>query len=335
MLKSITKSNVVSVNSPAQHRVVGVDTCKDTLDAQDTAGLTRSVDNDSAGILALVEWVLRTATALVVVEATGRLQRRLVAALHKAGVPVAVVNPRQVRDFAKASGVLAKTDRIDARVLADFGARMRPQPTPKPSAAQLVLEDLVTARGALVQQKVALGALISELQGPDALKSLNGTLHAVVRQIEKLDQAIVDHVNSDESLKRKAELLDSVPGVGKVLAAGLLAELPELGTMDRRRIASLAGLAPIAHESGKFKGRRCIGGGREGARSMLYMAALTARKGDPVLEAHSKRLLLKNESRRKLVVIACARHLLTILNAVVRSDRPWERRPVPAVNSAA
>ena len=115
---------------------------------------------------------------------------------------------------------------------------------------------------------------------------------------------IVDHVESDESLKRKAELLDSVPGVGKVLAAGLLAELPELGTIDRRRIASLAGLAPIAHESGKFKGRRCIGGGREGARSMLYMAALTARKGDPVLEAHSKRLLLKNESRRKLAAIA-------------------------------
>ena len=283
----------------------------------------------------MVEWVLRTPTALVVVEATGRLQRKLVEALHNAGVPVAVVNPRKVHDFAKASGVFAKTDRIDAKVLADFGARMRPNPTPRPSAAQLILEDLVTARGALVQQRVTLGALISELKGPDALKSLNGALHAVVRQIEKLDQAIVDHVDSDKELKRKAELLDSVPGVGKVLAAGLLAELPELGTIDRRRIASLAGLAPIAHESGKFKGRRCIGGGREGARSMLYMATLTARKGDPVLEAHSKRLLLKNESRKKLVVIAVARHLLTILNAVLRSGKPWEVRPVPTVSKAA
>lgn len=334
MLKSTTKSKVVSVNPAALLRFVGVDTSKDTLDAADTAGRTHSVANDAAGIRSLVEWVLRTPTALVVVEATGRLQRKFVAALHEAGVLVAVVNPRKVRSFATASGVLAKTDRIDAKMLADFAARMKPEPTPRPSAAQLVLEDLVTARLALVKEKVTLGALLRELQGPDALKALKGALHAVVRQIEKLDQALVDHVDSDKELKRKAELLDSVPGVGKVLAAGLLAELPELGTLDRRRIASLAGLAPIAHESGKFKAKRCIGGGREGARSMLYMAALTARKGDPVLEAHSERLLLKNGSRKKLVVIAVARHLLTILNAVLRSGKSWEVRPVPATCAA-
>ena len=131
MLKSTTKSKVVSVNSPAPDRVVGVDTSQDTLDAADSAGRTRSVDNETAGVRSMVEWVLRTPTALVVVEATGRLQRKLVEALHNAGVPVAVVNPRKVHDFAKASGVFAKTDRIDAKVLADFGARMRPNPTPQ------------------------------------------------------------------------------------------------------------------------------------------------------------------------------------------------------------
>ncbi len=335
MLKSTTKSKVVGVNPPALLRFVGVDTSQETLDAADSAGRTLSVANDAAGIRSLVEWVLRTPTALVVVEATGRLQRKFVEALHKAGVPVAVVNPRQIHQFGKASGVLAKTDRLDAELLADFAAKMKPEPTPRPSAAQLILEDLVTARGALVEQKVTLGALLRELQGPDVLKSLKGTLRTVEREIERLNESIVDHVNSNKELKRKAELLDSVPGVGMVLAAGLLAELPELGTINRRRIASLAGLAPIAHESGKFKGKRNIGGGREGARSMLYMAALTARKGDPVLEAHSKRLLLKNESRKKVVVIAVARHLLTILNAVLRSGKPWEVRPVPTVSKAA
>jgi transposase len=260
---------------------------------------------------------------LVVVEATGGLERPLVAELLEAGVTTAVANPRQVRDFAKAMNRLAKTDRIDAETLSLFAERIQPRPAQKTPEKQLELDALVTRR----RQLVSLRAVERTRQRPalqrTAKQSIDKTLKFLDRQIAELDQAIARLIDADEDWRAKRDLIQSVPGVGPTTSATLMAELPELGRLNRRQIATLAGVAPLNHDSGTLRGRRSIRGGRQSVRTTLYMAAFAASRCNPLIRDFAQRLK-KAGKPFKVVLTACMRKLLVILNAIVRQGKPWQ-----------
>lgn len=266
--------------------------------------------------------------ALVVVEATGGVERQLVAALLDAGWTVAVVNPRQVRDFAKALGRLAKTDHIDAETLAIFAQRVQPRPTQKTPEKQQELESLVVRR----RQLVSLRSM-EKMRRPQAVHkttahSIDKVLKVLDQQIAALDKAIARLIEADDDWRAKRDLIESVQGVGATTSATLVADLPELGRLNRQEIASLAGLAPFNHDSGKFRGQRHIRGGRAPLRTTLYMAALTAMRCNDKLRAFAERLH-KAGKPFKVVITACMRKLLTILNTLVCTGTAWA--PHPAV----
>jgi transposase len=260
--------------------------------------------------------------ALVVVEATGGVERELVAALLDAGWDVAVVNPRCVRDFAKALNRLAKTDRLDARILAEFACRVQPRPTQKMPEKQQRLEALVTRR----RQLVGLRSIerTRRLQAADrtARQSIDKTLRFLDRQVADLDQTIARLIDADDEWRAKRDLIQSVPGVGPTTSSTLVAELPELGRLNRQAIAALAGLAPFNDDSGQARGRRRVWGGRKALRSTLYMAALAARRCNPLIRRFAERLHRAGKPF-KVVLTACMRKLLTILNTLLRNRTPW------------
>jgi transposase len=262
------------------------------------------------------------AATLVVVEATGGVERELVAALLEAGWTVAVVNPRCIRDFAKALGRLAKTDRLDAEMIAEFARRIQPRPTQKTPEKQERLEALVTRR----RQLVGLRSMerTRKLQAADrtAKQSIDKTIRFLDRQVADLDQAIAKLIDSDDEWRDKRDLIQSVPGVGPTTSACLVAELPELGRLNRQEIAALAGVAPFNHDSGKFRGQRRVRGGRSALRTTLYMAAFVAKRCNPKIRTFAERLH-KAGKPFKVVVTACMRKLLTILNTLVRTRAPW------------
>jgi transposase len=279
------------------------------------------VTTSEADLAALVAQVRARAPALVVVEATGGYEMALVGLLVAAAVPVAVVNPRQVRDFAKATGQLAKTDAIDARVLALFAARVQPTPRAVPDAALQDLTALVTRRRQLVEM---LGAERNRLAvaRPALRRSVGAHIRWLERQLATLEEELATRIRATPVWREKDDLLRSVPGVGPQTARMLIAHLPELGQLSRHEIAALAGVAPLNRDSGRWRGRRTTWGGRAVVRAGLYMAALVASRHNPVLRAFYVRLVVAGKPK-KVALVAVMRKLLTILNAMVHHQRAW------------
>lgn len=303
---------------------VGVDVAKAMLDVHVRPGdEARRFTNDVGGIRTLIAWLGPQAPERVVLEATGGLETALVAEFVVAGMPAVVVNPRQVRDFAKALGKLAKTDRIDAAVLAHFAEAIRPELRPARDPELRELEALVTRRRQLVEMRTVeqnrLGAAHAEV----AKGSIRRHIAWLDECIDENDQDLDRRVKDSPAWRETENLLRSVPGVGPVVARTLMVYMPELGTLDRRKIAALAGLAPLNCDSGTLSGRRRIWGGRASVRAMLYMAAVTATRFNPVIKAVYERLLAAGK-RKKVALTACMRKLLVMLNAIVKHRSRWK-----------
>lgn len=313
-----SSSSVVSV-------FVGIDVAKDKLDlARSDAAAVVTSNNDAAGIAAIVRDLLHAAPTRIVVEATGGLERVLVAALLDADLPVALANPGRVRHFARGIGILAKTDRIDARVLMEFARRGEPRLLQKRSQIRVELEALVTCRRQLLHVRTEQSNRRGTTVSKPALRAIDAVLKTVDRQVLELDRQIAKRIESDDDLDRDGKLLASVPGVGVVLASTLLAELAELGAVGRRTVCALVGVAPFNDDSGKIKGKRSIRGGRASVRSVLYMATLAAIRFNPVIRRFAQRLKQAGKLN-KVVIVAAMRKLLSILNVMVRDGLRWDQ----------
>jgi len=302
---------------------VGIDVAKDHLDvALLPAGKKFPVPRNRQGYQELLRQLPAAGTCLIILEATGGYEREVVAELLSQGHHVAVVNPRQVRDYARALGILAKTDEIDARVLARFGEQVKPRCI-LASVPQLAeLQQLVDRRRQLLDLRTAETNRLEQCTSKTARKSIQQVLKTLDKQVATIEAEISRLVASNDDWKRKAEILISVPGVGDTTAAALLADLPELGELNRCQIAALVGLAPFNHDSGKLKGQRAIWGGRSAVRSSLYMAALSAMRCNPAVKEFAHRLAQKGK-KFKVRITACMRKLLVVLNTLLKNNTPW------------
>jgi len=308
---------------------VGIDVAQHKLDLarSDAPGPVLNFDNDTAGIAAIVRLLLSARPAVIVVESTGGLERPLLDALLEACLPTALVHPGRVRYFAKGLGILAKTDRLDANVLMRFARLAAPRLMQKRSAGQAELAALVVCRRQLTLVRAEQTNRRHATANKAALRCINAVLTALDKQVESLDKQIRNLLNADDDFKHMDTQLRSAPGVGPVLSATLTAELRELGQADRREIGALVGVAPFNHDSGKLKGKRAIRGGRTAVRSVLYMATLAAIRCNPVIKAFSDRLKAAGK-QKKVVVVACMRKLLSLLNAMLRDGLTWEQLDV-------
>jgi transposase len=302
---------------------VGIDVSKDRLDVHVLpSGEVFAVTNDPDGLADLVSRVQGVSATSVVLEATGGYEAAATSALALAGLPVVVVNPAQVRAFAGALGRRAKSDPIDAWVIARFAEAVRPPPRPLPSAEQQLLGELLARRRQILQMLGAERQRLVRAQDLRLKKSLRRLIAALEKELAALDSDIDQAVRASPLWQAKEDLLKSVPGVGPVVARTLLAELPELGTLNRRQAAALAGLAPFTRQSGRWRGKASIGGGRAHVRSALFMAALSAARFHPELKAFNSHLLAAGKPKM-VALIAVARKLLTLLNAILRDQKPW------------
>ena len=303
---------------------VGIDIAQDKFDVTlRPRQKSFTMTYDEPGLTQLRELLRPLASCLVVVEATGGLERRLVAVLHDAGFTVAVVNPRQVRDYARGIGCLAKTDRIDAQVLARFAQEVLPHPQEKKPEMLQELAQLVARRRQLLDIRTAETNRQKRTTSAQANKSIDKVLRCLAKEVTAIESAITEILQSDDTYRHKGEIIQSAPGVGEVTATTLLAELPELGQLNRQKITALVGLAPYNHDSGHMRGRRSIWGGRANVRAILYMAALTARRCNPIIQRFAERLERIGKSF-KVVMTACMRKLLTILNTMLKRDTLWK-----------
>lgn len=303
-------------------KVIGIDVGKEKLDVGiTTEKRVRVWSNDEAGRAELIEWVMAQKVSLVVVEASGGYEAAVVSELVEQGQEVALVNPTRVRAFARAEGVLAKTDKIDARVIARFGATMKPKARARREKEQVELNEQVTRRRQLV---LILTAEKNRLQTASAAMQAHITSHItwLHTEIEALEQQISQTIKANPTWAETARRIESVPGIGFVTAATLVADLPELGHLNRQKIAALVGVAPFNHDSGKHRGKRRIFGGRTSVRSVLYMATLSATRHNPVIKAFYQRLLDKGKLK-KVALTACMRKLLVIINTMVKSGQDW------------
>jgi transposase len=304
---------------------IGIDVAKATLEiGVDTTSGIFSVANNPQALPALMERLQELAPERIIVEATGGYEMLLVAACIAANLPIVVINPRQARDFAKAIGKLAKTDRVDALVLAHFARAVRPEQRIHKSEAAQAISVLVARRRQLTEMLVAeenrrQSPLFAEMA--DEFKEHIAWLQ---KRIDELDRDLQNQIRKTPHWREKDDLLQSAKGVGPVLSATLLSQLPELGRLDRREIALLVGVAPISHDSGKHRGERHIAGGRAAVRSMLYMGTLAAIRFNPVIKEFYQRLLAKGKLK-KVAITACMRKLLTILNAMIRDNAAWHQ----------
>ena len=306
--------------------LIGIDVAKaELVVAARPSGERWTVANDERGIRTLVDRLTGQPPELIVLEATGGYELLCVAALVAAALPVVVANPRQVRDFAKATGQLAKTDRIDADILALFADRVRPTVRVLPDADAQELEALLARRRQLLEmlgaEKNRLGQVFGRGKRP-VKKSLKTHIAFLERELRIADTDLGALVRESPAWRERDELLQSVPGVGPVLSLTLLADLPELGRLSRREIAKLVGVAPLSRDSGTFRGRRFVQGGRASVRAVLYMGALVATKRNAVIGAFYQRLLAAGKPK-KLALVACMRKLLTILNTMARTQQRW------------
>lgn len=302
---------------------VGIDVSKDRLDVHvHPSGEAFPVARRAEGVSELIGRLAELKPALIAVEATGGFETVVAASLAGAGLPVVVVNPGQVRHYARALGQRAKTDAIDASVIARFIEATRPEVRALPDEATRFLADLVARRRQIVEMIAADGQRTRRAD-KRLLKSIGRLRKALEKELAELDATLDDHVRGSPIWAEKEDLLASVPGVGPVIARTLIAEMPELGTLDRRQVAALAGLAPYTRQSGQWKGRSMIGGGRKSVRSMLFIGALTAARHNPVLKAFREKLVAAGKPKM-VALVATARKLLTILNAMIRDKAPWQ-----------
>jgi len=303
-------------------KFVGIDISKDSLDlCLEPENEVLHIAYDDKGIAQVVKHLAQVAPTLIVMEATGGLEMRLASELTAKGLPVAVINPRQARDFAKATGQLAKTDLVDAAVLAAFARAIRPAVRPIKDADTRELDDLVTRRRQLidmrVQETLRLGTA-SKLQS----KSLKAHIVWLDKRIASLDDDLTKRLRASDAWRIKDDLLQGIPGVGAITSLTMLAKCPELGDMNRREIAALVGVAPRANDSGKHRGKRFVWGGRADVRAVLYMATVSAIRFNNDIKIFADRLK-KAGKPAKVVIVACMRKLLTIMNAMVKNNAQW------------
>jgi transposase len=304
--------------------VVGIDVSKDRLDVHvHPAGESFAVARNAEGLDALIARLAPLEVTAVAVEATGGFETVVAASLGAAQLPVIVVNPAQIRAFARALGKRAKTDPIDAAVIARFVEATKPQVRKLPDEETRLLASLVARRRQIIQMIVAEKQRERQLPSRALKKSAARLIKALEKELNVLDQGIDDSVRGSPVWREKEDLLKSVPGIGDITARTLLAEMPELGDLDRRQIASLAGLAPWTRQSGQWRGRSFTGGGRASVRTSLFMAALVAARCNPVFKAFYQRLITAGKPKM-VALIAVARKLLTILNAILRDKTPWQ-----------
>jgi transposase len=305
-------------------RFVGIDVSQDQLDgAVVPENATFLFSNDGDGIDQLVSHMLALSPSLIVMEATGGLEMAAAAAMAAAGLPLAIVNPRQIRDFARSTGQLAKTDRIDARMQAEFGQKIRPKPRPIADEQRQRLSALLSRRRQLVDMVVAEKNRLSRAH-LDVKPSLEAHIAWLKQQINDLDKELEQFIQSTPIWREKGQIMRSVPGVGPVLVTALLAELPEVGRLNRKEIAKLVGVAPLNRDSGRRRGKRSCWGGRAKVRRVLYMSTLAATKHNPVIKEFYQRLIAAGKVP-KVALTACMRKLLTIINAMVRDMQPWQQ----------
>ena len=306
-------------------RFIGIDVAKATLDiATLPEGETWTVTNDDPGIQTLAPQLVVLTPTLIVLEATGGFEATVAAALAHLGLPVVIVNPRQVRDFAKALGRLAKTDALDAAILAEFGQKVRPAPRPLPDEAARCLDALLTRRRQLIDMLTAEKNRLGFARDP-VKRDITQHIRWLAKRLADVDGDLQEAVSASPLWQAKEDLLRSVPGVGRVTAVTLLAELPELGRLSRREIAALVGVAPLNRDSGTLRGKRMVWGGRAPVRAVLYMATLVGIRHNPILRTFYERLRAAGKPF-KVAATACMRKLLTILNAMVRQQRHWDPR---------
>jgi len=304
--------------------VIGIDVAKDRLDVcVRPSGDSFIVARTGAGIEDLAERLKKLTPRVVAIEATGGFETVVAAGLAAAGVPLVIVNPAQVRAFARALGKRAKTDPIDAAVIAHFVEATRAQPRPLPDETTRLLADLVTRRRQIIDMMIAEGQRNHRLVNKRLKNSIARLRRALEKELAEIDRELDDQVRGSPAWAAKEDLLASVPGVGPIIARTLIAELPELGALDRRKIAALVGLAPWTRQSGQWRGKSFIGGGRKTVRTALFMAAMVAARHNPVLKAFRDKLVAAGKPKL-LALIAVARKLLIILNAILRDNRPWQ-----------
>ena len=308
--------------------VVGIDVAKAALVvAVRPLGERWSVPNDDTGVERLRDHVRRLAPTLVVLEATGGYEHAIVAALAAVQLPLVVANPRQVRDFARATGQLAKTDRIDADTLALFAERVRPDPRPLTDEATRALDGRLTRRRQVVEMLTAERNRLTHAL-PTIRRDITQHIRWLERRLHEVDRDLDHTIQASPVWRANENLLRSAPGVGPILSRTLLGELPELGILTRKQIAALVGVAPLARDSGTLKGKRLVWGGRAPVRAALYMGALVASRRNPVIRAFYQRLLAAGKPK-KLALTACMRKLLTILNAMMRTQTMWRQTHQP------
>jgi transposase len=303
---------------------VGIDVAKDRLDVHvRPSGEAFIVARDGEGVAGLVERLRTARPQLIVLEATGGFEQVVAAGLAGAGLPLVVVNPRQIRDFARATGRLAKTDRVDAAVIAHFAEAVRPSVRPLPDEQARLLGELVTRRRQVIEMMTAEGNRARQIETKRLKKRIERHRSTLQTELTEIEVELDETIRGTPIWCESEDLLKSVPGIGNIVARTLLAELPELGTLTRRQIAALVGVAPFSRDSGTMRGKRTIWGGRAQVRGALYMGALTASRYNPTIKAFYQRLLAAGKSK-KLALVACMRKLLVILNAILRERTPWQ-----------
>jgi len=311
------------MDETTMEKFVGIDVSKSTLDVCiEPVTQTFHVVYDEAGIRRTVSRLEEVKPTLIVIEATGGLEVRIATELAGKGLPVAVINPRQARDFAKATGQLAKTDRVDAAVLAAFARAIRPQARPLQDADTRILNDLVNRRRQLIDMRVQETLRLNTAASKPLEKSLKKHIAWLDKRITEVDNDLTRRLRKSEVWRTKDDLLRGIPGVGAVTALTMLAKCPELGTLNRREIAALTGVAPLANDSGKHRGKRFIWGGRADVRAVLYMATISAIRCNDTIKTFAQRLK-KAGKPPKVVIVACMRKLLTIMNAMLKNNTPW------------
>ena len=311
------------MNEMIVEKFVGIDVSKSTLDVCiEPAVQTLHVAYDEAGIKQIAVRLKEVNPTLIVMEATGGLEVRIATELASQGLPVAVINPRQARDFAKATGQLAKTDQVDAAMLAAFAQAIRPQVHPLKDADTRALDDMVTRRRQLIDMRVQETLRLGTAASKPLEKSLNKHIVWLDKRIAEIDTDLTNRLRKSDVWRTKDNLLRGIPGVGPVTTLTMLAKCPELGLLNRREIAALTGVAPLANDSGKHRGKRFIWGGRADVRAVLYMAAISAIQHNDAIKAFAERLK-KAGKLPKVVIVACMRKLLTIMNSMLKNNTPW------------
>ena len=311
------------MNETIVEKFVGIDVSKSTLDVCiEPDEKTLHVAYDEAGIKQIVDRLKEVSPTLIVIEATGGLEIRIATELASKGLQVAVINPRQARDFAKATGRLAKTDQVDAAMLAAFAKAIRPQARPLRDEDTCALNDMVSRRRQLIDMRVQETLRLGTAASKPLQKNLSKHIAWLDKQIAEIDADLTKRLRKSDVWRIKDDLLRGIPGVGAVATLTVLAKCPELGTLNRREIAALTGVAPLANDSGKHRGKRFIWGGRADVRAVLYMAAVSAIRCNEPIKAFSERLK-KAGKPPKVVIVACMRKLLTIMNSMLKNNEPW------------